>query len=582
VGWALRFAVVALVLASGFAPAGAAAPASGSGPLAQPDADPLPIAQRHLRKAREYLAASCAMLEKGSRHALDGYYVACEEAWSAVWVCPGHPEMLPEAAELYADAMAGLLESARQQGRLTPRGLWIGPHTKPILVPLVPKALPIAAEEIGGIEPQAQSDDKRISRRHVRDGFGLPVVVRVKPAQGRLEPYNRERQSLAATAVLRFRMPGEENFLREFAGPTYRDHAPAVLDLANPIEIAAVHIGHARPHLAGDLTAPLLDMLADIPQAGVEGFLQPFGRGDTQPRLIFLHPHVPGKIPVVFIHGLASDEGTWFDLVNELRAWPVFHERFEPWVFQYPTGAAFMQQSATLRRELRAAVRAVDPEGRDPALTNLVLVGHSLGGLHAKLQVVASGTHLWGAVACMPFESMRLPEQIRTRLLDNYFFEPLPFVTRVVYVATPHRGSAWASRGAGRLASLTVQPAPLMKAQHDTIVRLNPGGLRPDYERRLPTTVDILEPDSTLLNAIERLRPSCWVTQHSVVGDVHVSATGGRDDWVVPVSSARSPGAVSEIEVPACHTKVHHHPLTVAELERILAQHLQETGLANK
>jgi pimeloyl-ACP methyl ester carboxylesterase len=546
------------------------------------DTDPLPIAQRHLRKAREYLAASCQMLEKGDRHALDGYYVACEEAWNAVWVCPGDPEILPEAAELYADAMAGLLESARQQGRLTPRGLWIGPHTKPILVPLVPKALPFPAEEIAGIEPQAQLEDKRLSRRHVRDGFGLPVVVRVKPQQGRLEPFNRQRQSVAATAVLRFRMPGDENFLREFAGPTSRDHAPAVLDLANPIEVAAVHIGQARPHLAGDLTAPLLDMLADMPQAGVEGFLQPFGRGDTQPKLEFLHPHVPGKIPVVFIHGLASDEGTWFDLINELRTWPVFHERFEPWVFQYPTGAGFMTQASTLRRELRRAVQAVDPEGRDPAVRNVVLVGHSMGGLHAKLQVVASGTALWNSIACVPFEAMRLPPQLREQFQANWFFEPLPFVTRVVCVATPHRGSAWASRGAGRLASLTVRPAPQLKAIHDTVVRLNPGALRPDYEQRLPTTVDLLEPDSSLLNAIERLRPPCWVTTHSVVGDVHASVTGERDDWVVPVSSARTPGAVSEIEVPACHTKVHHHPLTVAELKRILTQHLQETGLAHK
>jgi len=547
------------------------------------DADPLPIAQRHIRMAREYLAASCQMLEQGSRHALDGYYVACEEAWSAVWVCPGHPEILPEAAELYADAMAGLLESARQQGRLTPRGLWVGPHTKPILVPLVPKALPIAARQIGGIEPHAQADDKRISRRHVRDGFGLPVVVRVKPAQGGpLAPYNSQRQSLAATAVLRFRMPGDENVLREFAGPTYRDHAPAVLDLANPIEIAAVHIGHARPHLAGDLSAPLLDMLAGMPRAGVEGFLQPFGRGDTQPRLEFVHPHVPGRIPVVFIHGLASDEGTWFDLINELRAWPVFHERFEPWVFQYPTGAGFMTQASTLRRVLREAVQAVDPEGSDPALKHLVLVGHSMGGLHAKLQVVASGTALWNSIACVPFEEMRLPPPLREQFQTNWFFEPLPFVTRVVCLATPHRGSAWASRGAGRLASLTVRPAPQLEAIHDTVVRLNPGALRPDYERRLPTTVDLLEPDATLLNALERLRPPCWVTTHSVVGDVHVSVTGERDDWVVPVSSARTPGAVSEIAVPACHTKVHHHPCTVAELERILTQHLHETGLANK
>ena len=546
------------------------------------ETDPLPIAQRHLRKAREYLAASCQMLEKGNRHALDGYYVACEEAWNAVWTCPGHPEILPEAAELYADALAGLLESARQQKRLTPRGLWIGPHTKPILVPLVPKALPVAAEGIAGIEPQAQTDDKRISRRHVRDGFGLPVVVRVRePAGSRLAPFTPARQALAATAVLRFRMPGDETPLQEFAGPVARDHAAAVLDLANPIEIAAVHVGKARPHLAGDLTAPLLDVLAGMPRAGVEGFLQPFGGGDTRPRLEFLQPHVPGRIPVVFIHGLASDEGTWFDLINELRAWPVFHERFEPWVFQYPTGAGFMQQASTLRRELQAAVQAADPEGRDPALRQLVLVGHSMGGLHAKLQVVASGTALWDSIACVPFEQMRLPRQLREQFEANWFFEPLPFVTRVVCLATPHRGSAWASRGAGRLASITVRPPPQLKAVHDTVVRLNPGRLRPDYERRLPTTVDLLEPDSSVLNAIERLRPPCWVTTHSVVGDVHVSVTGERDDWVVPVSSARTPGAVSEIAVPACHTKVHHHPLTVAELKRILVQHLQETGLPN-
>jgi hypothetical protein len=29
--------------------------------------------------------------------------------------------------------------------------------------------------------------------------------------------------------------------------------------------------------------------------------------------------------------------------------------------------------------------------------------------------------------------------------------------------------------------------------------------------------------------------------------------------------------------VPATHTKVHHHPQTVAELRRILTEHLRET-----
>jgi hypothetical protein len=476
---------------------------------------PLRMAEGHLRRAREYGAASCEMLRAHRRQAVDGYYVSCEEAWNAVWTCPESPDVLCQAAEVYADSLAGLLEAARCHGRLTPQGLWIGTATKPVLVPWQPKALPIPSEAIASIEPEGQADDKRITRRHVRPGFGLPVVVRVSANHdsAAVRQFAPSRQSLAATAVLRFRMPGDENFLQTFAGPVYRDHAAAVLDLANPVEIAAVHIGPARPHLAADLTAPLLDMLAGMPKTdGIAGFIQPFGRGDTQPRLEMLEPHRPGRIPIVFIHGLASDEGTWFDMLNELRAWPTFHRQFEPWVFHYPTGASFLQVAAVLRRELQAAVRAADPQGSDPALRNLVLVGHSMGGLHAKLQVVEPGTALWDAIADVPFDEIRLRPEIRRLVAPGYFFHPLPFVKRVVFIATPHRGSVLAALGVGRLASLTVRQPPEMEAIHDEAVRLNPGAFHPDYERRLPTSVDLLRPNSSILQATASW---AWLTTRS-------------------------------------------------------------------
>jgi hypothetical protein len=118
-----------------------------------------------------------------------------------------------------------------------------------------------------------------------------------------------------------------------------------------------------------------------------------------------------------------------------------------------------------------------------------------------------------------------------------------------------------------------------LRAIHEQLVEMNPGMLRPDYERRLPTTVDMLQPSSDLLQAIESLRVPCWVSTHSIVGNGHASLTGERDDCVVAVSSAHTPGAVSEIMVPASHTRVHHHPLAIQEVQRILVQHLQETGL---
>ena len=123
-----------------------------------------------------------------------------------------------------------------------------------------------------------------------------------------------------------------------------------------------------------------------------------------------------------------------------------------------------------------------------------------------------------------------------------------------------------------------VREPPDIAAIREQAVRLNPGALRPDYANGVPTTIDLLRPTATTLLALERLRPACWVATHSIVGDGHPSLTGGRDDCVVSVASAHAPWALSEICVPATHTKVHHHPLTVAEVRRILTQHLDEAA----
>lgn len=558
--------------------AGATLAAPG-GPFAPQKSAPDVAARGHLKQAREWGAAAAKLDQTCDPHAVDGFYAATEAAWNAVWTCPGSSEILCEASDLYAAGLEGLLAAACRQGRLSDRGLVIGPSWKPIVVPIETRALPIDATLVDAVVATPPRGDSRITRHHCRPGFGLPVVVRVKrgaaDGAGRFAP---DRQSLAATAVLRFKMPGDENFLEKFAGPLARDHAPAILDIANPVEIAAVHIGSARPLLAADLTAPLLDVLEGTPKAGLSGFIQPYGRGDTQPRLEFLEPHQPGRIPVVFVHGLASDEGTWFDLLNELRTWPEFHRRYEPWVFHYPTGAAFLQQSAVLRRELRAAVQALDPQGTDPNLQKMVLVGHSMGGLHAKMMVVAPGTAIWDAIATRPFDQMEMRPEVRAFVAPLFFFEPLPFVKRVVYIATPHAGSSLASRAVGRAAAVTVRQPAESTAVYEELKVLNPGVLQNDFERSLPTTVDILEPESAILQTLRGLRTPCWVTTHSVIGTAHESLTGGPGDCVVPVSSARIEGVVSEIEVPATHTRVHHQPATVRELERILAQHLRETG----
>lgn len=558
---------------------GAVGAASDHSPSLQPT--PEQLAKGYLSTSHKYVKGSAKLAKDCSPHAIEGFYAACEAAWNAVWTCPASNEILCEAAGLYAESLEGVLTNATLHGRLDGQGLWIGSRWKPICVPLEVRAMPIDPALIQCVVAVPPPCDKRISRQYTRGGFGLPVSVRVAPGpKGSIrEEFAPPRQSIAATAVLRFKMPGDENVLQKFSGPLSRDPAASVLDLANPIEIAAVHIGLARPLLAADFTAPLLDMLEGMPQAGITGFLQPYGAGNTQPRLEFLEPHVPARIPVVFIHGLASDEGTWFDMLNELRTWPTFHRRYEPWVYHYPTGASFLQSAAVLRKELQTAVLRLDPEGVDRGLKNMVLIGHSMGGLHAKLQVVEPGNTLWDSIACTPFDEIVMRPEMRAQVGPSYFFRPLPFVKRVVYIATPHGGSTLASLGIGRVASLTVRQPPELEAIHTEVVQSNPGAFHADYTNRLPTTVDILEPKSTMLQAIQGLRTPCWVTTHSIIGTGHQSPVSGPGDCIVPASSAHVPGVVSQINVPATHTRVHHQPATILEVQRILAEHLRETGL---
>ena len=585
--------VSVLVVAAGMACAcgGAAAqgllkaqglPTSFSLPVADAEVPAREKAGRHLARARDYAKQSAELASEGNCRAIDGYFAATEAAWNAMWLCPNDPELVREAAELYACSLQGLLESATAHGRLDCRGLLVGPEWGPIVVPIEMPGMPIPASAIEHVEATPPPGDKRIHRRHERGGFGLPVSVRVAT------PVDREgtrvlapkRQSLAATAVLRFPMPADENVLEAFAGPLARDHAPAILDLVNPMVIAAVDLGPSRPLLAADLTAPLLDMLGGMPaNDNLMNFIMPYGSADTRPRIELLEPHRPGRVPVVFIHGLGSDEGTWFDLLNELRVHPWFLKRFEPWLFHYPTGASFLQTSAELRRQLTATVRRFDPEGKDPALQHLILVGHSMGGLHAKLQVVEPGTALWDSIASVPFNEVRMRRSIRRQVAPGYFFKPLPFVNRIVCIATPHAGSSLASLAVGRVASATVQQPEESLAIHSEVVRANPGVFYSEYERSPPTSVDILVPSSRILQALHDLRPSCRVTMHSIIGNGVTSPLSGPGDNVVPVSSARLPGVVSEVYVPALHTEIHHHPITVFEMERILSDHLRENGL---
>jgi triacylglycerol esterase/lipase EstA (alpha/beta hydrolase family) len=128
-------------------------------------------------------------------------------------------------------------------------------------------------------------------------------------------------------------------------------------------------------------------------------------------------------------------------MFNELDNDPRIRERFQFWFFAYNSGNPIPYSALQLRDALQETVQRLDPEGKDPALRQMVVIGHSQGGLLTKMIAIDTDTQLWNALSTKPLDELKLQEQSRELLRRAFFLKPLPFVRRVVFIATPQRGS---------------------------------------------------------------------------------------------------------------------------------------------
>jgi pimeloyl-ACP methyl ester carboxylesterase len=269
----------------------------------------------------------------------------------------------------------------------------------------------------------------------------------------------------------------------------------------------------------------------------------------------------------------------------------VLRARYQFWFYLYPTGPGYLQAAAELRRDLAQLRAELDPHCSDPCLGDMVLVGHSMGGLVSRLLTVDSGEDFWQLVSHRPLAELPLDTPARDELQQLFYFQQKPCVRRVVFIATPHRGSLLSPSFAGQLAADLVQaPRKLMDSAQD-LVKASPGVWGALGQGRVPTSVDLLAPGSPALQLLaSRPRPA-GVHFHSIVGqalphtllrEITRPIVGNeKTDGVVPYSSAHLEAAESEVVVPADHMHVHHHPLAVQEVRRILLEHLRERNQVN-
>jgi hypothetical protein len=183
-----------------------------------------------------------------------------------------------------------------------------------------------------------------------------------------------------------------------------------------------------------------------------------------------------------------------------------------------------------------------------------------------------SGRDVWDGTLNVPPETFRASPATRARLDQLLFFHPLPYVRRVVFIATPHRGSPLASSVIGRYFTGRIRPSAEQAALVAEIKAWNgPGAIRDEtFQGAALNAINNLRMDSPILHAVSRLPVAPGVPYHTIAFQF---AGHAPDDLVVPLSSAHLEGAASEAIFPGTHGS-QQSPDTLGELRRILLQHL--------
>ena len=203
----------------------------------------------------------------------------------------------------------------------------------------------------------------------------------------------------------------------------------------------------------------------------------------------------------------------------------------------------------------------------------MVIVGHSMGGLLAKMMIQDSGLRLWWLVSNRPVDELAGDPEDRELFRRALVFKPRSEVRRVVFIATPHRGSR-VDRGRLELlgSRLVRLPEPLRASYARLMARNGPEFFTERFRKGLPTSIDELEWGSPILAGLWELELASEVKTHSIIADRRDPPRAGGNDGLVPYDSAHLDGVASESLVSAGHL-CQHNPAVIREVRRILAEH---------
>ena len=424
--------------------------------------------------------------------------------------------------------------------------------------------------------PAADVEVRGLSNRYRTPGIGAPLAASIEPIGATTtnqDAYIPLRMKIPVTAFLRLADP---------RGALKSGKLKGDLEFYTPDSARSIKVNGVEVPIEFETTSALALQLEGAPVWDFEiaGFRSgDFTIGKQRLGLYMLHPHQTGRIPVVLVHGTASSPARWAELINELENDPRFWQHYELWLFIYNTGNPIAYSGMLLRDALTKAVADLDPEGKDPGLEQMVVIGHSQGGLLTKMTVIDTGMHLWPF--SVPPDQLNVSAETRDLLVSALIFKPLPFVKRVVFIATPHGGSYQALGVFGWLGSWLVNlPGRFVKFNVD-LMTLQDRGLTLGTFSGVPTSIDNMSPGNLFIRNLSAIPIAPGVVAHSIIAVDSDEPLDEAGDGIVKYMSAHIDGVASEKIVRSGHS-VQGNPEAIQEVKRILIEHARGLSTPQK
>lgn len=357
---------------------------------------------------------------------------------------------------------------------------------------------------------------------------------------------------------------------------TFDEKARAQINLFDLREHNKTDTHAGRIVLSSNYTAPLALTLRggnDL-LMGIRGLFN-VAKGKRDAGIYLTEPFDPNRIPVILIHGLSSSPLVWRKITANLMGDEHVRKNYQFWYVFYPTGMPIPMSAAALHDDVETLRHHYDPKGRTRASRQSVLVGYSMGGVIARILSTSSGNRLWDAIATTPFDQAPLNAEDRAELARVIFWKPLPGLNRVIFIATPHRGTRFAdTRLAGIGLRLISLPSDLVRFQARVFDSLG-NVLQGDFTTfQAMNGINSLSPSSPLYTALETAPMAPGVKFDSIMGDRGRGGGWNSTDGIVGYWSSHLEGAQSETIVPTGHD-AQTHPLALAAIRRILLENLQ-------